>query len=170
MRNAERHVQNFNKFERQLQSIALLEARLKATNAASKKLDARLEVTRQRIQEWDREEDEWQAKISRRLKITCTVIALLILGWIGTKVMDKWYPDYSIFGSKANTTLHGNSPECSVAPLDNAKDVMTPDTATDIATGTLTSTPTTGRARNAHKTPLDLDALEEPFQRIIDEL
>ncbi|OAL74635.1 hypothetical protein A7D00_0229 [Trichophyton violaceum] len=170
MRNAERHVQNFNKFERQLQSIALLEARLKATEEASKKLDARLDITRQRIYAWDREEDEWQAKINRRLRILGAAIVLLFAAWVGMKVMCKVYPDYSIFGSKANTTLHGNSSECSAASLDNAKDAMTTGTAIDVATGTPTSTPTTGRARNAYKTPLDLDALEEPLQRIIDEL
>ncbi|EFE34852.1 uncharacterized protein ARB_06618 [Trichophyton benhamiae CBS 112371] len=166
MRNAERHVHNFNKFERQLQSIALLEARLKATEEASKKLDARLDVTRQRIYAWDREEDKWQAKINRRLRILGAAIAFLFLAWVGMKVMGKVYPDYSIFGSKANATLHGNSSESRVAP----KDAMSTGTAIDTATGTPTGTPTTGRARSAYKTPLDLDALEEPLQRIIDEL
>lgn len=166
MRNAERHVHNFNKFERQLQSIALLEARLKATEEASKKLDARLDVTRQRIYAWDREEDKWQAKINRRLRILGAAIAFLFLAWVGMKVMGKVYPDYSIFGSKANATLHGNSSESRVAP----KDAMSTGTAIDTATGTPTGTPTTSHARSAYKTPLDLDALEEPLQRIIDEL
>ncbi|EFR02210.1 hypothetical protein MGYG_05213 [Nannizzia gypsea CBS 118893] len=170
VRNAERQVQKFDRFQRQLKSIALLEDRLKATQEKAKKLDKRLEVTRDRIYAWDREEDEWQEKINRRLRMMGAAIVFLLVAWVGTKVMSRVYPDYSIFGSKANITLHGESPECCVAAFDHAKQATTTGTAIDTATGTPTGTPTTGRARPAFKTPIELDALEEPLQRIIDEL
>lgn len=170
IRNAEKHVQKFDRFQRQLKSIALLEDRLKATQEEAKKLDERLDVTRKRIYAWDREEDEWQEMINRRLRMLGAAIVFLLVTWVGVKVMGRVYPEYSIFGSKANISLHGDSPERCVAPFDHAKYAATTGTAVDPITNTPTGTPTAGRARPAFKTPIELDALEEPLQRIIDEL
>ncbi|KAK2871613.1 hypothetical protein FQN49_003002 [Arthroderma sp. PD_2] len=170
LREAKAQISKFNNFDRQIKSIDKLEAQLIAARKEAAVLDKRLEAARERIMAWDREEDEWQAKITRRLRMLAAAVVLIFVAWVGIRIAGWWYQE-PIFGNfRPKTTempgrvdavvcLHGVSPDwhCLAPPVGTEAAVETVAEAVDRAIPTSTAA-------------IEPDALEAPLQRVIDEL
>lgn len=66
----------------QEEQIAHLETRMRTATEKAASLNTRLDAVRDKILTWDRDETEWQAKISRRLRILWGVIGTLVLVFV----------------------------------------------------------------------------------------
>ncbi|KAM5443049.1 hypothetical protein MferCBS31731_001923 [Microsporum ferrugineum] len=173
LRDARAQILKFNNFDRQLKSIDALESRLEATRQQAAVLDKRLEAVRKRILDWDHEEDVWQAKITRRSRMLGAALLAMFVVWVGMKVMGWWHPG-ALFGSfRSKTTvapesveavvcLHGVSPDWSC--------LMPSDGGEDVAASTASTAAGIGQTTSMFTAPIEPIALEEPLQRIIDEL
>ncbi|EED15945.1 conserved hypothetical protein [Talaromyces stipitatus ATCC 10500] len=70
---------DFAKFDPQRQRIDELESRMKAGKAKMEDLGNRLDKVRQEIEGWERREGEWQARVSRRLRVLGGFLGGLVL-------------------------------------------------------------------------------------------
>ncbi|KAF3481922.1 uncharacterized protein GIQ15_04681 [Arthroderma uncinatum] len=172
LREAKAQIMKFDNFSRQIKGIDALEARIIAARKEAAVLDKRLETARGRIMAWDREEDEWQAKITRRLRMLAAAVILMFVAWVGMKIMGWWHPEpvFDIFRSKttavaavpggadAEVCSQGVSPDWSCL-----KSSPGTEAAVEIATKAVDHTA-------SRSTTIEAAGLEEPLQRIIDEL
>ncbi|OKL58581.1 hypothetical protein UA08_06279 [Talaromyces atroroseus] len=80
-----RQLEEFQNFEPQRRRIEALEERMKAGRCRMETLGNRLDTVRKEIEGWERREGEWQARVSRRLRmlwgIACSVVLVLIIAY-----------------------------------------------------------------------------------------
>lgn len=75
----DRQISGFGAFEEQQRSVDELEQRVTEKVMAAKDLSERLEAARERVELWERRENEWQAKTSLRLKIGWSLFVVFVL-------------------------------------------------------------------------------------------
>lgn len=54
------------------------------------KLETRLQVVREKIDGWERREGEWQARVSRRLRILWAVMGTLFMIFLAASIARRW--------------------------------------------------------------------------------
>ncbi|KAL2216868.1 hypothetical protein M432DRAFT_519037, partial [Thermoascus aurantiacus ATCC 26904] len=87
---ARRQLEDFKGFLPQIQKIDALERRMKAGRERVEALGDRLEAVKAEIDGWERREREWQARISRRLRILWAVMGSAIVILIIAVVIQNW--------------------------------------------------------------------------------
>ncbi|KAL1960680.1 hypothetical protein VTO42DRAFT_6510 [Malbranchea cinnamomea] len=70
-------IAGFQGFQSQIHRLQCLEERMQKGKERARMLDERLERVREKIEAWDRRELEWQARVTRRLRIMWGVMAML---------------------------------------------------------------------------------------------
>lgn len=73
----EGQIDAFNKFEAQQQQIEKLEARIRVGREKADAINVRLEEARKRVESRERIEGEWEAKMSRRLRLLWSILGTL---------------------------------------------------------------------------------------------
>ncbi|ODH51953.1 hypothetical protein GX48_01966 [Paracoccidioides brasiliensis] len=85
-RDARKQIDDFQGFAAQVRRIESLEARMRASSQMAAELSGRMEVVRRQIEEWDRREIEWQARVGRRLRIfwafVVTALVVAVVAWV----------------------------------------------------------------------------------------
>jgi hypothetical protein len=76
----------------QVQKINMLEKRMKVGRERVEELGKRLDTVKAEIDGWERREMEWQARVSRRLRILWTVMGTVILIVVIAAVVQSWPP------------------------------------------------------------------------------
>ncbi|KAH8689203.1 hypothetical protein BGW36DRAFT_275902, partial [Talaromyces proteolyticus] len=81
---------DFQNFDPQMRRIDVLEDRMSAGRNKMEALGDRLDVVRREIKAWERRENEWQARVSRRLRIFWGVMGTTIVVLVIAYVVQKW--------------------------------------------------------------------------------
>jgi hypothetical protein len=74
----------------QIKRIEALEARMAAGRDKVEKLEKRLNVVREKIDGWEHREGEWQARVSRRLRILWAVMGTLFIVSLAASIAQRW--------------------------------------------------------------------------------
>ncbi|KAL1965307.1 hypothetical protein VTN77DRAFT_5909 [Rasamsonia byssochlamydoides] len=85
-----KQLEEFQGFEPQIRKIEALEKRMSAGREKVEALGKRLNAVREEIDGWERREGEWQARVSRRLRITWAVMGTAIVVLIIAAVAQNW--------------------------------------------------------------------------------
>lgn len=85
-----KQIGDLNELHPQTQRIESLEGRMRAGRQKAEELGNRLENIRSDIEEWERREMEWQARVGRRLRIFWAVIACSILVLLAAMAIQNW--------------------------------------------------------------------------------
>lgn len=80
----------FKEFRPQIDRIDVLEKRMSAGRNKMEALGKRLDSVRQEIEGWERRENEWQARVSRRLRIFWAVIITATVFVVIAYVVQEW--------------------------------------------------------------------------------
>ena len=86
----DRQLEGFHGFEGQQRRIETLQGRMQRKRRKLEDLEKRLGAVRDRVAEWERREGEWQAKITRRLRILWGTMAVLVLLVATFLVLQRW--------------------------------------------------------------------------------
>lgn len=85
-----KQLEEFKGFEPQVRKIEALEKRMNAGRAKFEELGNRLNAVREEIEGWERREGEWQARVSRRLRIMWAVMGTAIVVLIIAIIVQSW--------------------------------------------------------------------------------
>jgi hypothetical protein len=80
----------FKEFRPQIDRIDVLEKRMSAGRNKMEALGKRLDSVRQEIEGWERRENEWQARVSRRLRIFWAIIFTATVFVVIAYVVQEW--------------------------------------------------------------------------------
>jgi hypothetical protein len=83
-------LEEFKGFDPQVRKIYALEKRMNAGRDKVQALGDRLDAVRKEIEGWERREGEWQARVSRRLRILWTVMGTTMVIFVITYVVQNW--------------------------------------------------------------------------------
>jgi hypothetical protein len=88
--DTQRQLGEFQHFEPQRLRIEALEKRMKAGRSRMETLGGRLDVVRREIEGWERREGEWQARVSRRLRMLLGVVSSVIVVLAVAFAVQSW--------------------------------------------------------------------------------
>jgi hypothetical protein len=162
----------FKEFRPQIDRIDVLEKRMSAGRNKMEALGKRLDSVRREIEGWERRENEWQARVSRRLRIFWAIIITATVFVVIAYVVQEWpgniagpssslshQPDVSQIIDGANADISPVLPELSDAEEESL--LISPP-----ATKTATSASESSQAiRNEYESDHPADPL-----RLFDEL
>lgn len=86
----DRQLEGFHDFEGQQSRIEALQGRMQRKRKMLEELELRLGAVRSRVADWERREVEWQAKITRRLRILWSATTVLVLLVAALLVFQHW--------------------------------------------------------------------------------
>lgn len=86
----DRQLEGFHDFVGQQRRTEALQGRMQRKREKLNDLEKRLGAVRDRVADWERREGEWQAKITRRLRILWGAIAMLVLLVAALLVFQHW--------------------------------------------------------------------------------
>lgn len=102
---ARKQLEDFKGFLPQIQKIDALERRMRAGRERVEALGDRLEAVKGEIDGWERREREWQARISRRLRILWTVMGTAMVILVLAIVIQNWPSETPSPPSNATTSI-----------------------------------------------------------------
>lgn len=85
-----RQLEEFQGFHPQIRKIDALEKRMNAGRDKVQALGDRLDAVRKEIDGWERREGEWQARVSRRLRILWAVMGTAMVVLVIAYVVQTW--------------------------------------------------------------------------------
>ena len=88
--DSRKQIEELKGTDSQLKRIEAIETRMKAGRDKVDKLEKRLHVVRDKIDGWERREGEWQARVSRRLRILWAVMGTLFIMFLAASVAQRW--------------------------------------------------------------------------------
>ncbi len=89
-KDIDRQLKGFHDFQGQQSRIEALQARMQQKRKVVEELEERLSAVRVRVAGWEKREAEWQAKITRRLRILWGAIAVLVILVAALLVFQHW--------------------------------------------------------------------------------
>lgn len=101
----------FKQFRPQIDRIGVLETRMNAGRNKMEALGKRLDSVRQEIEGWERRENEWQARVSRRLRIFWAILITATVFVVIAYVVQEW----PVRSSFSDDLLLSHQPEISQA-------------------------------------------------------
>ncbi|CRG89899.1 hypothetical protein PISL3812_06938 [Talaromyces islandicus] len=157
-----RQLGEFKQFCPQIDRIDVLEKRMSAGRNKMEALGKRLDSVRQEIEGWERRENEWQARVSRRLRIFWAIIITATVLVVIAYVVQEWPVKFSL----SDDLLPSHQPEIShvvtggihpVLPEDSNAEVESPFiTRSSTRTATSASESQTTRTQYESSDPLRL--------------
>ena len=99
-------IEGFGTFQQQRERLKGLQDRIATGVVQADELNARLEHAQKRAEEWDREEDEWQARTSIRLRIGWASMLTVIILVFGLITLKRSYFQWS--NTEQTTYIRGN--------------------------------------------------------------
>lgn len=89
-RDVRKQLEDFSNFEPQRTRIEELEKRMKAGRNKMEDLGGRLEVVRKEIEGWETREGEWQARVSRRIRVLAGFMGSVVVVLLAAYVFKVW--------------------------------------------------------------------------------
>lgn len=78
------------RFDEQQSKIESLQGRVRGGRAKIQTLSHRVDVVRDRVESWERADQEWQQRTRRRLKYTWTMMFIMILAIVGLMLIFQY--------------------------------------------------------------------------------
>ncbi|KAK2759035.1 hypothetical protein FQN54_003134 [Arachnomyces sp. PD_36] len=103
-KDSRRQIDELKGTDAHLKRIEALESRMTAGREKVEKLEKRLQVVREKIDGWERREGEWQARVSRRLRILWAVMGTLFIVSLAASIAQRW-PSTSPLEPEASTRV-----------------------------------------------------------------
>lgn len=101
-------VTNFNGFEKQLHRIDEFQDRIDAGKEKLANLQERIGSVKQEIDAWDHKEGEWQARVTRRLRLLWAAMGILLFAVLLAVTIDEFRPALFSGLSKAGNMMWAN--------------------------------------------------------------